>query len=249
MIEMSRISGMVLALGLLVVLSSIASPASAWDSDDDDDYKPRYNLNHYPYRGDVAPIVVAPVVREPIFVPPQPFGHYDNAPNPYEYAPRPYLQYQSPPDSPPVPVDESIPRYQSNPHIPLAPPPLPPEQLFGDVPPAPITGPSFASTEPELVVTPQSQAGEFVTVETPLYPHVRVKGREEIPRHAVPRIVAVRSPDPFRFPGLVYVQVYVPPGRCAVKVEQGGAKVEMKSDDFEVKIVSSRGIVSVEYDD
>jgi hypothetical protein len=248
---MARISGMILGLALLVVFSTIASPASAWDSDDDDDHKPRYRHKHHPHHGHVAPIVVPPVVREPIFIPPHPRGQhdYDYAPNRYESIPRHSPQYQPVPEYPPVPEFESIPRYQTNPQIPLAPPPLPPEELFGNQPSDPITGPRFAASEPELAVTPEYQAGEFVTVETALYPHVRVKGREEIPRHAVPRIVAVRSPDPFRFPGLVYVQVHVPPGRCAVKVEEGGAKVEMKSDDFEVKIVSSRGIVSVEYDD
>lgn len=246
---MARISGMVLGLGLLAILSGIASPASAWDSDDDDNYnhKHKYKPHHR-----AALIFAPPGVQEPILIPPQygdgpeyPSPQYPNDPyNPYriDYGTTPYA---------PAPDYPLAHQEQTTPQIPLAPPPLPPDQLFGEEAyPTPATEPLVVPPQPEVGVAPEYRPGQFVQVEAPLYPHVRVDGIEDVPRHAVNQIVAVRSPDPFRFPGLVYVPVRVPPGPCRdVKVKDGGAKVEMKYGDFKVKIVSARGVVSVEYDD
>ena len=60
---MSRISGMIWGLGLLVVISQWTSPASAWDHDDDDGYFKHHRRYYY------APIVRQPIVRQPVYGP------------------------------------------------------------------------------------------------------------------------------------------------------------------------------------
>jgi hypothetical protein len=128
---------------------------------------------------------------------------------------------------------------------------MPPDQLFGEEPtPERSTGPLVVPPVPDVGISPEYRAGQFVEIEAPLYPHVRIKDEDEAPRHAVPQIIAVQSPDPFRFPGLVYVPVRVPAGPCRdLKVSDDGAKVEMKYGEHSVEIVSAKGVVSVEYDD
>ncbi len=286
---MARITGMILGLGLVIVISSLASPASAWDSDDDDDYKHKHKHRYHPHHhhappifvplGDdddddhehrhhrhAAPIFVPPVIRQPLLIPPQYGERYDYQYDQNQYSNDPYNPYridygaprnQAVPEYQPAPQYQPLPEYQPGPQnqltpeAPLPPAPIPPEDLFGEnqTSQAP-SGPILPAPEQELNVLPEFRPGQFVDQEVSLYPHVRVKGRDAIPRHAIPQIVAVRSPDPFRFPGLVYVQVAVPPRPVReAKVEDGGAKVEMKYEDFEVKIVSAKGVVSVEYDD
>lgn len=84
----------------------------------------------------------------------------------------------------------------------------------------------------------------------PLYPHVRIDDADEAPRRGVHRILAVKSPDPARFPGCVYVKVLVPPVPCReVEVDDGGAKIKLKYGNCEVEIESEDGVIEVEYDD
>lgn len=223
--------------------------------DDDDHYKHRHNRH-------AAPFGVLPFVPEPIYSPPRYREQYDYPYVPENY-PIPQGQFRNDPHNPwridfgsplnqpvpPAPEYPPVPEYQPTPKAPLAPPPLPPEELFGETPSDTITGPRFGSSEPAIPVSPDFRPGQFASVETELYPRVRVEGEDEIPRHAVPQIIAVRSPDPLRFPGLVYVPVRVPPGPCRdLKVKDDGAKIEMNYGDFSVEIVSAKGLVSVEYD-
>ncbi len=233
---MVRISGMLFGLGLLIAISSWTSPAGAWDSDDDDDdyRRPRQRC-------------VTPVVRPPYTPVYQPAYYPEHRPI---YRPNPVF----------VPR-RSVEHYHSgNVAIPPAPqfdrngpifPPVPPSELEHEFHAPrieePVLPPPIA---PPVVQVPHEHPGQFVDAAVPLYPYVRVKDRENIPRYAVPRILAVRSPDPFRFPGCVFVKVCVPPGPCrGLKVESGGSKIELKYHDFEVEVTSNRGVITVEYDD
>lgn len=249
---MARISGMVLGLGLLVVISSLASPASAWDSDDDDNHhkhKNKHKHKHHRHHGPIGP----PIFRQPAFAPPPYVDRHDHfgggyaVPQYQDY--QQYPQYQPIPEAPRYEYIPEAPQYQPIPEAPLAPPPLHPSELQGDYQQAP-SGPSFAPPAPPAAVLPHERPGQFVNFEAPLYPAVRVKEGHKAPRFAVHKIVAVRSPDPFRFPGCVYVQVCVPPRPChKVEVDDGGAKIKLDYDDYEVEIKSEKGVVTVEYDD
>lgn len=245
---MTRISGMILGLGLMIVISSLASPASAWDDDDDDHRSRRFrslgdvddddDFRRFRSFGDIDDDDgdfrrrrggIPPIFRQPRRVP----RHH--------YAPMPRYRsgYEGPRFAPPQ-------------RQPIAPPPPPLEDFHRGgsahhqeelvVPQAP---PSGAAGPPD-----HSRPGQFVNAAVPLYPHVRVKDADEAPRRGVHRILAVKSPDPARFPGCVYVKVLVPPVPCReVKVDKGGAEIELKYEDLEVEIKSRRGVVTVEYDD
>lgn len=270
---MARISGMILGIGIMIVISSLASPAGAWDDDDDghrfrrfdddDDHifhRHRGHGHHYG-RGGGFGIGIGIGrgggfgIGAPLLTPRRQF--YDAYPEPY-YSPIPQQRYYQPVPQQqyyqPVPQQQYYqPAPQAQPYYPpiqqqpIVPEPLPPEALnpVGYDPQPQLSVPPA----PPVDVLPEDRPGQFVDAGVPLYPHVRVKGAEEVPAFAVPRILAVRNPDP-RFPGCVYVKVYVPPGPYQkVKVEDGGAKVELDYGGFEVKLKSERGIVTVEYDD
>ena len=97
---------------------------------------------------------------------------------------------------------------------------------------------------------PQNGAGQFCSAQVPLYPLVRVKERDEAPRFGIQKIIGVRSPDPLRFPGIVYVPISVPPGPCKkVDIDDGGAKIKLEYENYEIEIASAKGVVTVEYDD
>ncbi len=222
---MARISGMILGLGLLVVISQMTSPVSAGDHDDDDGY-----FKHR--RRYCTPIVRRPIVRQPVF--------YRNP-----YAAQPYYSggYG-------IPQPQSAPIAQQ----PIVPPPLPPSALQQNdsaYPPAPaVNSPTVTPPGQRFSALPQQQPGQFVEQAVPLYPYVRVKDAGKVPGLAVPKILAVASPDPFRFPGLVYVQVSVPPCPCrGVKIKDRGAKTVLNYGDFEVEVTSSQGLVTIDYDD
>lgn len=218
---MARISGMILGLGFLVIYSSLVSPASAWDDDDDDD---GYRRRRRPvYR----------VYREPVIVPPRPI-----------YGPGEYVAPQYPRGQYPAPPANYPPQQRG----PIVPAPLPPSAFENgrNYPPQEYV----PSPAPVASLPDPHRPGQFVNAIAPLYPHVRVKDRDEAPRFAVHRILAVRSPDPFRFPGCVFVRVCVPPGPCRkVEVKNGGAYIKLKYAEHEVEVSSSRGVITVEYDD
>ncbi|MCA9069951.1 MAG: hypothetical protein KDA84_13555 [Planctomycetaceae bacterium] len=223
---MIRISGMILGLGFLVVLSSLVSPASAWDHDDDDD--DGYRRQRRPaYR----------VYREPVIVPPRYVEHHSHGQSRYIAPQYPQGHYPAPPVN-------YAPRQQG----PIVPAPLPPS-AFDDgrgYPPQAYQPTPVASLPQPISHRP----GQFVSVGVPLYPRVRVKDLDEAPRFGLHQIVAVRSPDPFNFPGCVYVKVCVPPGPCReLKVKNGGAYIKLEYSDHEIEISSSKGVVTVEYDD
>ena len=248
---MKRISIMLFGVGLLAAISTWTSPASAWDDDDDDDGYRRRPVRYF------APVPVAPVIPvAPVVIPPS-HRHYAPVPAP----PRAYgppLRRERSVVVPPAPVPDVSPI--RGPELPpLAPPPLAPPVDEGPiVPPLP---PSLLQQEfaPPGYVEPaapldlpiaHTRPGNFIEQQVSLYPHVRVKDRDNIPRGAVHRVVAVSSPDPFRFPGCVFVQICVPPGRCpSVKFKSGGSKLELKYPNLEVEITSRRGVITVDYDD
>ena len=108
---------------------------------------------------------------------------------------------------------------------------------------------------PRVVPVPQPlhHVGEIVCCRVPLATVVRVKGADNICRHAVPAVVAVRDPhlcghEPVE--RVVYVQVMVPP--CPprkVEISPCRTRVQLCFDDYEVEITSKSGVISVEYDD
>lgn len=103
------------------------------------------------------------------------------------------------------------------------------------------------------VPRPQHHVGEIVCCRVPLVTVVRVKGADNICRHAVPAIVAVRDPNLCShdvIERVVYVQVMVPP--CPprkVEISPCHTRVKLCFDDYEVEITSKSGVISVEYDD
>ena len=84
----------------------------------------------------------------------------------------------------------------------------------------------------------------------PLYPYVRVKDAGKVPGFAVQKTLAVASPDPFRFPGFVYVQISVPPVPCqGVKIKDGGAKTVLTTASLKSRSHPAKALVTVDYDD
>ena len=155
--EMTRISGMIWGLGLFVVISQWASPASAWDHDDDDGY-----FKHR--RRYCAPIGRPPLVRQPVFIP-SPYA----GPN---YYPRGYAVPQ--------------PQAAQIPQGPIVPPPLP-SSSFQQPYPAYPSELSVPAPAPPVASLPQEQPGPFVQNAVPLYPYVQVKDGNKVPAFAVQR--------------------------------------------------------------
>lgn len=229
---MARISGLILGLGFLVVLSSLVSPASAWDDDDDDGYKRRRR-----------PVHVHP---GPVIIPPRHVEHYGHGREEYVVPQYPRGHYPAPPVNYPPQRQE-----------PILPAPLPPSAFdegfdyhSNQYVPTPRRETYIPTPDPRYGVPDYGRPGQFVNAAVPLYPRVRVKDQDEAPRFGIHQILAVKSPDPFNFPGCVYVKVCVPPGPCRdVQVKNGGAYIKLKYPEHEIEIASGRGVITVEYDD
>jgi hypothetical protein len=106
---------------------------------------------------------------------------------------------------------------------------------------------------PAPIPQPLHHVGEIVGCRVPLVTMVRVRGAENICRHSVPAVVAVRDPNACShdaFERVVYVQVMVPP--CPprkIEVSPCHTRVELSFEDYDVEIISRNGVISVEYDD
>lgn len=117
-------------------------------------------------------------------------------------------------------------------------PPLPVPQT-PSVPPAttPLT------PVPDMPATPSAAAEPIV-----LYTNVKVEDRDNIPRCAVPTIIAI--PDPC-MPGCCrYIEICVLPDcKPRIKTSPSGRKIQYDFGDFEVEIYNKRDYVVVNYDD
>ncbi|MEY3459539.1 MAG: hypothetical protein RL215_2696 [Planctomycetota bacterium] len=106
---------------------------------------------------------------------------------------------------------------------------------------------------PVPIPQPLHHVGEIVCCRVPLATMVRVRGADNICRHAVPAVVAVRDPNSCShdaFERVVYVQVMVPP--CPprkIEVSPCHTRIELCFEDYDVEIISRDGVISVEYDD
>lgn len=121
-------------------------------------------------------------------------------------------------------------------------------------PPAPAAAPAQA---PAVLPTPE--AGEHFQPITPvpmegtsvsiLYPHVRYKDLDNVPKCAVPMIVAV--PHPCKKCCCTYVQICVPPNcRPHIVCKHHGREIEYQFGSYEVEIkTKSNGTIEVDYDD
>ena len=143
-----------------------------------------------------------------------------------QFASQPPLE--GPPPAPAAAVDPASPLLLQAPSAPLHGRP-------GFVAPAPMVGPDNAGA-------------------LPVFHRVKYEDTDEMHPCAVPTLVAV--PDPCTDscdcagPRCVYVQVCVPP-HCEprVKYSRGGREIRYEYGEYEIKIESKRGFVTVEYDD
>ena len=115
--------------------------------------------------------------------------------------------------------------------------------------------------------------GTCDAVGVPLFTRVEVEDRHNIAPHSVRKVVAVLDPngplpprgplarlfarrhaDPLACaacpPGLVFVEICVPPCACeSVRVTRGGAHVKLDYGKYEVELTTRDGYVKVDYDD
>lgn len=121
-------------------------------------------------------------------------------------------------------------------------------------PPAPVAAPEPAPAalptpgvgENFQPITPVPMEGTSVSI---LYPHVRYKDLDNVPKCAVPMIVAV--PHPCKKCCYTYVQICVPPN-CRPKVvcKHHGHELEYQFGSYEVEIKTrSDGTIEIDYDD
>ncbi len=120
------------------------------------------------------------------------------------------------------------------------------------------SGAAFAAEEPPLPIpdTPPAPATPIIPVpDSPgyspepivLYTNVEYDDRDEIPRCAVPTVIAI--PDPCN-PGCCrYIEVCVIPDcEPRVRTSPSGLKIRYYYGDFEIEITNKRRSVEVEYD-
>jgi hypothetical protein len=100
------------------------------------------------------------------------------------------------------------------------------------------------------------QPGDFVAQEVVLFPHIRVKDRDDIAPFAVPRVIAVRDPASCRHNcrccehRCVYVLIYTPPCACQrVRVRKHGRDIRLDYGKYEIEIEVEDGCIEIEYDD
>lgn len=99
--------------------------------------------------------------------------------------------------------------------------------------------------------------GAIITGSAPaaLYCNVRYKDLKNIHPCAVEKIVAVPNPcpDPCATCGsqdCVFIKICVPPCDCyETKCKKSGRKITYDFGSYEVEITSSRGVITVDYDD
>ena len=98
--------------------------------------------------------------------------------------------------------------------------------------------------------------GTVITGAAPasLYCNVRYKDLRNIHPCAVEKIVAVPNPcpDPCNACGqdCVFIKICVPPCDCyETKCKRSGRKITYDFGSYEVEITSSRGVITVDYDD
>ena len=137
---------------------------------------------------------------------------------------------------------------------PTIPPPVPanPAPL-----PAPYVDPGVADPVigPPVVTGRHCQIGEFVTHPVPLFDCVRVEDRDNVHPAALPAVIAVRDPRlPSHLPASlappVFVEICVPPCECnRVRISRNGSRIDLDYGEYEIQITSSRGRVSIDYDD
>lgn len=121
-----------------------------------------------------------------------------------------------------------------------------------------VSGTAFAAEEPPLPIpdTPPAPATPIIPVpDSPgyspepivLYTNVEYDDRDEIPRCAVPTVIAI--PDPCN-PGCCrYIEVCVIPDcEPRVRTSPSGLKIRYYYGDFEIEITNKRRSVEVEYD-
>lgn len=124
--------------------------------------------------------------------------------------------------------------------------PGPPPEPTPALPPGPVPDAiPYPVESPPIPAVPAAVDGPAVSL---LFPHVCYKDLDNVPRCAVPMVVAVAHPC--HKCGCVFVKVCVPP-HCVpkVKCKDGGHEVEYDYGDFEVEIKSRDGVVTVDYDD
>jgi len=111
---------------------------------------------------------------------------------------------------------------------------------FGQVPPTPTPMP-----DQSYIVAPSAP---MVLAPSALYTNVKYKDLRNVAPCAVPTIVQV--PDPCNDCGCVSVQICVPACEpVCVKTSRCGKKVRYDYGDYQVDITSTRGRVTVDYDD
>ena len=135
---------------------------------------------------------------------------------------------------PPAPLDDAV--------RPAVPDQLPP------VPPLPVIPEQFAAIPDAMGALPSGPIELFRRVE--------YDDREDSHPRGVKRLVAVRDPRSCRKPcdccepGLVFVEVCVPPHGCPkVKHSKDLRKIELDYGEYEIEIASEDGEVEVEYED
>ncbi|QDT64409.1 hypothetical protein [Calycomorphotria hydatis] len=122
-----------------------------------------------------------------------------------------------------------------------------------------MPAPDFLPPAPQGT-NPPAMSPPVMAAPIGLYPHVKYEDLEDVYPQPVVQIVQVMDPNPPPVqpclacpppqPGVVFVQVCVPPGECKrVKVTHRGAKVSLDYGKYEVDIVSRDGVVFVDYDD
>lgn len=127
---------------------------------------------------------------------------------------------------------------------------LPPLSPMPEPYPVP-DGPGYVLPGPTLPGT-----GPFEGAPAELYPCVKYDDPENIPKCAVPVVIAVPDPRPrseCHPSGCVLIRICVPPD-CPprVKVEDGGEEIKYKWDkyDFQIEIErKKKGWIEVDYDD
>lgn len=117
-------------------------------------------------------------------------------------------------------------------------PPLP----IPDVPAVPSTPPA-----PSTPIVPVPDHPGYSAEPIVLYTNVEYDDRDEIPRCAVPTVIAI--PDPCN-PGCCrYIEVCVIPDcEPRMKTSPSGLKIRYYYGDFEIEITNKRSSVEVEYD-
>lgn len=254
---MKRIALTLVAIGLFAGATSLTRPAF---SDYDDDDGPRYRGGRiYDIDDDDGIVIRRSYVPRTYYVPPRYPTRTYVVPRRETYIVPQTRVLPSQPSyiPPPPPVSNSYHNHDFNDYSApqtVAPPPEPDDAFSSEPPPPPPIRqdaynppalPPVSHVEP--ILTPQYRAGQCVQAPMQCFPRVKVKDRDEIHPAAVPTNVAVANPIG---PGLVFVQVFVPPFPPEKQeVKDRGRKVKLEFDDYKVEVESKDGYIEVDYDD